>query len=244
MIIDDIIAFLKKTPPFQFLDGATMRNVSSNLSMEFIPKNTVIATQGGIPGSTLRIIKKGGVKVLLKPEGGEEIAIDCRGENETFGFLSLIGRDRQWTTVIAVEDTICYLLDKENVFRYLASNPAFAEYFLKSHFSKYIDKTYSEMRNRSLYYGTSDRLLFTTRVGDIAAKEVVTAAENLPIRDAARIMADKKISSLVVVDRDRRPRGIVTDRDLREKVVAMSRDAAAPVSNIMSIPNVEVDADD
>ncbi len=94
MILEDVINFLKKHPPFQFLDEATLRSVAGSVSMEFYPRDTEILKQGGPASDSLRIIKKGGVKILMRSDAGEERVIDYRGEGENFGFLSMIGRDR------------------------------------------------------------------------------------------------------------------------------------------------------
>ncbi len=110
MIQQEIIQFLQKVPPFQFLDETALKLVVNNLSMEFYPKGTVILTQDGPPSDSLRIIKKGGVRVSVRTEGGDDMIIDYRGEGDTFGLISLMGKDRQKTTITAVDDTICYLL--------------------------------------------------------------------------------------------------------------------------------------
>jgi CBS domain-containing protein len=244
MIIEDVITFLKNVPPFQFLDETVLRVVATNLSMEFFPKNTVILSQDGPPSDSLRIIKKGGVKVFVRSDNGEEMLIDYRGEGDTFGFLSLIGKDKQRSTVVALDDTICYLLSKEKVISLLDTNPIFTEYFLKSHFSKYIHKTYSEMRNKGLFYDGSDKLLFTTPVGELATKEVITASQDLTIREAAEIMSANGISSLILTDSAGAPVGIVTDRDLRDKVVAKGRSVEDQISRIMSVSLIRAKARD
>ena len=241
MILDDVVAFLKKVPPFQFLDDADIQAVARNLSLEFYPKDMVILKQDGPPSDALRIIKKGGVKVSMVTEDGGEVVIDYRCEGDTFGFLSLVGKDRVRSNITAVEDTICYLLGKEMLLKLLDSHLSFTEYFLKSHITKYIDRTYSEMQDKSMFYGGSDRLLFTTRVGDMAIKDVVSTGEETPIREAAQIMSEDRISSLVITDRNDLPSGIVTDRDLREKVVAKGRSVQEPVKNIMSTTLIRVD---
>lgn len=243
MILEDVIIFLKGAPPFQFLDEQTLKGVAKNISMEFYPKDAIILEQDGPPSEYLHIIKKGGVKVYIKTNG-DEVIIDYRGEGDTFGFLSLVGKDRARANVRAIEDTICYLVGKETVLRLLDSNPVFTEYFFKSHLTKYIDRTYKEMHSKSLFYGGSDRLLFTTKIGDIATKEVITVEQGATIQDAARIMAKNKVSSLIIIDSNSLPVGIVTDRDLREKVVAKGRDVNEPISNIMSLPLIRVDAKD
>ncbi len=242
MIIDDVMNFLKKEPPFQFLDDLTLKSVAGSLSMEFYPRDTVILRQNGPPSDSLRIIKKGGVKILMRAETGEDIAIDYRGEGENFGFLSMIGKDKGKTTVVAIDDTICYILRKEKVMKLLESSPAFNEYYM-SYLSRYVDRTYREMQNKSLFYGSSDRFLFTTPVGDIAA-EPITVGEDTTIQEAAQMMSRNKISSLIVLDRRNLPAGIVTDKDLREKVVARGRSVSEPVRNIMTISLIRVDASD
>src|SRR5574341_787000 len=244
VILEDVVAYLKKVPPFQFLDEANLQAVARNLSMEFYPKDMVILKQDGPPSDALRIIKKGGVKIVLVSEDGGEVVIDYRGEGDTFGFLSMVGKDRVRTDVVAVDDTICYLLGQEMVLKLLDSNISFTEYFLQSHITRYIDKTYREMQNKSMFYGGSDRLLFTTRVGDMAIKDVVFTPEETTIRRAAAIMSENRISSLVIMDRNNLPSGILTDRDLREKVVAKGRDVGEPVKNIMSTTLIRVDARD
>jgi CBS domain-containing protein len=244
IILEDVIAFLKKVPPFQFLSDADLQAVARNLSMEFYPKDMVILRQDGPPSDALRIIKKGGIKIVLVSEEGGEAVIDYRGEGDTFGFLSMVGKDRVRTNVVAIDDTICYLLGQEMVIKLLDSNLSFTEFFLQSHITRYLDKTYREMQDKSMFYGGSDRLLFTTQVGDMAVKNVVSTHEETSIREAAQIMSEQGVSSIVIRDPNGLPTGMVTDRDLREKVVARGRSVGEPIKSIMSTSLIRVDARD
>lgn len=242
---EETVEFLRKVPPFQFLDESTLNEVASSVSLELYPKGTVILRQDGPPSEYLRIIKKGAIKVFLKTAENEEVIIDYRGEGESFGLLSLVGGDRSRANVVATEDTICYLVRKDVILKLLDTNADFTEYFLKSFFNKFIDKVYGEMRNKSLLYTGGDKILFTTMLGDLITKSVITASQNITIREAAEIMSNNRISSLVLVDPDGNvPVGIVTDRDLRDKVVARSRDFNEPISNIMSRSLIKADAKD
>ncbi len=245
MLLEDVIKFFHEIPPFQFLSSRDLRTVAEKVSMEFYPKDAIIVRQDERADGALRVIKKGGVRVSMRTDEGEDVIIDHRGEGDTFGLLSMIGRDeKQKTTIVAIEDTICYLLRKEHLLPIIETNPAITEYFLQSHFTKYVENVYREMHGKSLFYGSSDHLLFTTHVGDIATKEVITVRDDVSIRDAAREMAKHRISSLIVVDGSDLPVGIVTDRDLREKVVARGRSVDDPVKDIMSLPLVRVDVKD
>jgi CBS domain-containing protein len=244
MIIEEVIRFLKKSPPFQFLSEEDLQWIATNLTMEFYPKGTLILRQGEKNVEALRIIKKGAVKVFMKSSTGDEVTIDYRGEGDNFGLWSIISGESQRTNVIATDDTICYLLDKNMFLQLLEKNALLSEYFLKSHLSKYLDKAFKDMTQRSLTISESERILFTTTIEDIASKEVITAHIDSSIQEIANLMSHHKISSIVIVDERNIPVGIVTDRDLREKVVAKGRNVSESVKNIMSLPLIRIDAND
>jgi CBS domain-containing protein len=240
MVFEDAVIFLKRFPPFQFLDETTIQSVSETLFTATYAKDSLILKQDGPPSEYLRIIVMGGVKVYRTSPDGQEMIIDYRGEGDTFGLLSLIGKDRARASIVAIDDTVCYLMNKATVLKLLKSHSVFTEYFFKSHLEKYIDKPFDEIQNRPLYRNP-DSILFKTRVGDIALKEVTTAGENATIQESARIMAANKISSIIVVNNKNLPVGIVTDRDLREKVVAQGRDVSGHITDIMTSPLIQVD---
>jgi acetoin utilization protein AcuB len=56
-------------------------------------------------------------------------------------------------------------------------------------------------------------LLSRLTVGEVMTKNVITVEENVPVEEAARIMADKKIGALPVVREDKLV-GIITETDL------------------------------
>jgi CBS domain-containing protein len=71
------------------------------------------------------------------------------------------------------------------------------------------------------------------RVSDIMVKDVVTAKENDKIRDVAIRMYEKKIGSVVIVDDEGKPIGIVTERDM-VYVVARALAPDTPVWMVMT----------
>jgi CBS domain-containing protein len=110
--------------------------------------------------------------------------------------------------------------------------------------TKLVDMTYKEVRDRTLLYGGGDKLLFTNVLGELAVKDVITASEDITIRAAAELMAEHKISALVLLDSSGLPSGVVTDKDLRNKVVARGRDVAGRVGDIMSVTIIKAEAGD
>ena len=59
----------------------------------------------------------------------------------------------------------------------------------------------------------------------------------------ARLMKEKNVGSIVVVDEKHRPVGFVTDRDIAIKLVAEGRSSETPVDEIMSHPVYAVSRD-
>jgi CBS domain-containing protein len=244
MIIDEVVDFLSSIPPFQLLDEETVLALSKSVSLEFHPKGTMILSQDGPPSDSLQIVVSGGAKVFMKSGDEEELIIDYRSRGDAIGFLSLFSADRSRTNVLAVEDTTCYLIPREPFVALLDRNPQIREYFLRTFLTKYMDKAFADMRNRSLLFGGGEKLLFTTTIGQLVTQAAVTAPADISIQAAAELMSCHRISSLVLLDEDGAPAGMVTDRDLRDKVAAKARDLGEPVSNVMSSTLFRIEARD
>jgi len=79
------------------------------------------------------------------------------------------------------------------------------------------------------------------KVKEIMVSPVVTIDAEATIYEAARIMGEKKIGS-VVVTRDSKPVGIFTERDLLTKVIANGLDMKqTKVADSMSGPLITID---
>jgi CBS domain-containing protein len=244
MLQEEIVDFLKNVIPFNLLSGETLKKMAADIAMDYYPRGEEILRQDGPPSDFLGIIKKGGVKVFQTLDNDEEVVRDLRGEGEHFGILSILSGDRSRNNVVAIEDTICYKVPRKTVLALLQENHEVNQYFLKSFFVNLLDKTYEETRKAYTGGTTGEQLLFSTAVRDIVRAEPRTVAPDTTIQQAAADMAAQRIGSLVVVDSAGHPLGMVTDRDFREKVVAVARDVAAPVREIMSAPLITIDAED
>ena len=72
------------------------------------------------------------------------------------------------------------------------------------------------------------------------APEVFAIGPNAPVLDAIKLMADKRIGALLVMDAGRLV-GIVSERDYARKVILKGRSSAdTPVSEIMTAPVISV----
>ena len=73
-----------------------------------------------------------------------------------------------------------------------------------------------------------------TQARDIMEKNVITIEQNKTSFDAAKILKEKEISFLVIVENEK-PIGIVTERDIVKKIAAENKVASeTPLKEIMS----------
>jgi len=72
------------------------------------------------------------------------------------------------------------------------------------------------------------------QIRDIMKKNVITIQEDTSALDAAKLIAEKDISFLVIV-KDGKPIGVITERDFVRKIAAQDKQASLiPLSEIMS----------
>lgn len=241
MIKKEAIEFLGRTPPFDLLSDEQKEFTAGTTSVEFYPRGMKILTQNGPPCAALRVIKKGGVKVYVSDGQGGEVIIDYRSEGDSFGFVSLLSGDRSRAYIQALEDTVCYLIPRDSILELMSGQPLVRDYFMKSFFGNFIDKTYEGIGGKDPSFGMSDKLLYTTPVRDLIAREVVTCSTGTSVREAASTMSSQRVSSIIVMDKGDVPAGIVTDRDLRDKIVSRGLPLDTEVDEIMSPPLIRVD---
>ena len=78
-------------------------------------------------------------------------------------------------------------------------------------------------------------------VKDLCTSDVATIDADASVRDAAAKMADRGVGSLVIVNEDGTPHGILTDRDIATSVVAQGLDVNTTiVEEVMAHPVVSI----
>jgi CBS domain-containing protein len=83
----------------------------------------------------------------------------------------------------------------------------------------------------------------TASVRDIMKKELYTIAASASVQDTALLMNELKVSSLLIVDKDGNPVGLVTERDLARKVCVKDiRTSQISNKEIMSSKLITIDS--
>lgn len=234
-----VVEFLANIMPFNELDGKILHDVAKHVKVDFFPKGTKILTAGETELSHLFLIQQGGVKSSIVDDEGEVTLKDYRGEGSYIGALPIIRGTAANLDIETVEDTFCFLLPRDIFLDLINTQSGFPQYYLKSFSEKIVNTAYTELRSHKMTRrGEEDLYLFSMQVGDIVKQDPQTVSTKTTIQQAAKIMAECRIGSLLVHSPDNPEDviGIVTDRDLRNKVLAKGRDYNDPVSEIMSSP--------
>ena len=86
-------------------------------------------------------------------------------------------------------------------------------------------------------------LMMTSTVSDLMRKNVYTIEESASIQNASKKMKDKKVSSLLVLDKDDKPIGLVTERDIVRKLCINDvRTSEVTNQEIMSSALITIDS--
>ena len=214
--------FLRKIRPFSFLSEDDLDIIISGLEVDLFKKGKTIYKKGQ-PSDNIYVIFSGLIGIF-----DDEEAVDYLSRDEIFGITSLYGNLLNWTAK-AIEDTVCYAVAYGQFKTIFDSNERFASFF----------STLLNRRFRSFKTIASDKKIleeasFVLEVGRIIYKNPVICGPELTIAGAASEMDKNSISSIVVVDADAIPIGILTHKDLTK--VLISGDRLDPVTAFMSSP--------
>ncbi len=221
----DPVAFLRSTPPFHALPASLFDAAAASLEIGYYPAGTQLVRVGAPPLQHLYVIRKGSVR--LEREGQ---TLQVLEEGETFGYTSLIV-GKATLDVRVEEDLLAYRLPAD-LFQRLLGDARFAGHFAVG---------LSQRLKSSLEHSpvTTFKADLQLEVGQLLRRTAVWVEADATVGEAARVMRDQKVSS-VLVRGD--PPGIVTDRDFRNRVLADELGPATPVASVVSRPLRAVEA--
>jgi CBS domain-containing protein len=82
--------------------------------------------------------------------------------------------------------------------------------------------------------------LYSRRIETVEQRSIVSCPGDTPVYEAARLMAQHKVSCLFVQEGPTQVTGYVTDITLRDKIVSKRGDPTQPVSRVMDTPVVTI----
>lgn len=217
-----ITEFLQTLSPYDSLPQSAFDRAAEQVERLDVPAGTVIYRHHE-PLAGLYIIIDG--RVETRDIAGS--LISELSPRESFGERGLLSNGLAATTATALTDAVLLRLPAA-LFRVLiADEPVFARFF-----------------GRPVTGGPFRSDLTTRKVGTLMSTPPLFCSPQTPVREAAGLMSDRKVSCLGVVEGARLV-GIVTLRDLVGRVVAKGLDSqVTPVGAVMTSNPVSLNAED
>ncbi len=226
--------FLKNFPPFSFLQQKDLETISSQISIIYKEKNSIIFAENEETHDSFYVVNKG--VVALKTRQFTDI-LDMCDEGDVFGLRPLIANENYQMGAVAYEESILYAIPI-TVFRpYALENKAVGNFLIESFASNTL-QPYSKSHRSKLY---GDELDTEVKLLDFQpikySKKLISCSETTTAAIIAEMMTKKNVGAVLVL-KDTLPIGIITDKDLRNKVVTGKYPITVAASEIMTTPVV------
>ena len=231
---DKIQKFLANHIPFSFLKEEELKILIQNATIQKFERGETILHAGEAPVKYLYVLYDGLIFLLTDSQIVERIK-----PGEAFGIVSIISGTPVRLDVFAEEDSTCILIPREDFKKVFDLNKNFSTYYV-SLLERRLTTLYKLYREELVRL--PERYPTISKVGDILTRDAVLCFPDTSIQDAVNLMYKEKVGSIVVVDKEKKPLGIITARDLR-KIIAEKIDLSQPVSKVMSSPIVYINED-
>ncbi|WP_151702416.1 DUF294 nucleotidyltransferase-like domain-containing protein [Nitrincola alkalilacustris] len=243
----EIFEHLRRYTPFNTLPDDTLAHVAQQVEVSYFKAGTQILTFGE-EISDLYFIRSGAVELYRR--NGD--LFNRLSEGDIFGQLGLLIGKRVRFPAKALEDTLIYFIPE----------PVFTELFERhEQFADYVEVADKNRLRQAVSRRRDANELMTSPVSKMISREPVVLPNTATVWDAARIMTEESVSSLVIIGQDNRHPdhhhlssagvvdqqhmvGIITDRDLRTRVVAPGLPLDTPIAEIMSTDLITVNDTD
>lgn len=232
LITDRVAYFLKDYAPFSFISHDELQKVVSSFSVKYFQKGQYLFNEGHENTGYAYVLRKGNV-LLMQQQGNDSQLIDQCEPGDVFGVRSILSGNNYVMTAEAAEESLVYLIPKTVFDDLLNKYQRFALFFASGYAAgQALARTRDIQVNMSLVVPEENKLNYS--------KEVLTCDHNDSIQDAARKMSARNVGSIIVVDGNNNPHGIITDKDLRVKVISEGLDVNSKVTKIMSAPVISL----
>ena len=209
---EELTRFLSHVHPYDSLSVDALDELSTALDQRILPAGEQVYTLGETLDGIF-LIHDGSVDVF--DENGTQLS--SLGPRNSFGERGLMKGDVAVTSATVRADARLLVIPPANFRRLISANPQVRRFF-----------------DRSRAVPTPKKNdLPTTRVEILMAANPYSCTPDTPIREAAVMMRDKRVSCLCVATGDAL-KGILTVRDLANRSVAEGHPTEAPVSEIMT----------
>lgn len=227
--------FLKRYPPFLYMNEDALQKLSRKVQVIYLEKNQDIFKANEKNHGIFYVVKDGAVRIYNEV-GNEKINVDICDEGDVFGLRPLITKEDYILSASANEESIIYGIPIQLFLPLALDNKKVSNYLIEL-FASNVKDPYSLINSGKLftaYEENQNREIFDLKEPKYS-KNVVTCSPDTLINKAAKLMAKRKVGSIIVTQYNK-PVGIITNKDLRNQIATGYHSVTEPVNAIMSSP--------
>jgi CRP/FNR family transcriptional regulator, cyclic AMP receptor protein len=113
---------LTEVPLFALLDKDELAVLAAQVEMKtFAPRQRIYKI--GDAAGTGYVVVSGSVKVTTVDEDNQEVIVDQPGPGEVFGFASMLGQTEHHTEPVAVVESVCIEIDRNDILVLIQTKP-------------------------------------------------------------------------------------------------------------------------
>ena len=226
------VAQMRRHEPFARLAEPTMAALLAGARESYHAPGELVLSPGGEPVRHLRWIRRG--RVSGTGPGGEDFVVDT---GELFPVGAVLAQRAVSSRYEAVEDLFCLELDAAVVLE-VAGRDAMLADFLNGRMRQLL-----ALSAQAGQAAAASQLLaqqsFEAALSTLVSRSPIVARPDEPLRASLQRMQDARVGSIVVVDGEHRPLGILTLQDLLGRIVLRQPPPdldQTPVQAVMSGP--------
>jgi CBS domain-containing protein len=215
----DIASFLAGVPPFDVLDNDIIAAIVDRIELRGYLKGVYVYRQGESSLQSIFIIISGSAEVTVLSDHDEKIVTGTLTELMIFGTTGFFLHEPYPASVRAATNLFCLLIPYEVLESIRNQVPEFSVKF-NLMLAERIRSLYLTMAKDAAAEVNLIEQPMRKRVADLMSAPPATCFPGEEIAALAAKMTRHNVSSLVVLNQDMRPLGIVTYKDLVSKVLA------------------------
>jgi CBS domain-containing protein len=227
------LTLISRHAPFDRMEVAHVLWMMERMSLGYYAEGEVILTPEQGPVDRFLVIKQGMVhgeqNVAHASEADTWLEL---AEGECFPLGALLANRRVASVYRAGSDCFCYELAADDFRKLTELSTPFRDFCtrrianLLEHSKQVIQAQYS--------HSTVEQQSLTSPLSAIIRRTPVTCSPDTTVREALKRMHEQHVGSMVAVDDDQRPRGILTLPDVLERIALPQVDLDQPVIGMMT----------
>ena len=235
LLVSACVQSLQPYPPFDRMEAESLRFLAEHVSLAHYPDGArILASETGV-ARTLHIVQRGRVRVVRS--GGErklEPLSITLGPGQSFSIGALMAQRETVAAYVARGDVFCYELPAEDFFTLTQKSTVF-NLFCTQYIAALLRQSQQQLQLQFAQRAAEQKTM-NSPLSMVVTREPVAVAPETSVRTVVELMASQHLGSMVVVDAEQQPLGILTLSDILKRIVLPGVSLEQSIASVMS-PN-------